>query len=259
LWSFEMEFFALHGLQSFARLRWHLSQLPLVLLLPKACITLFGGSECQSFYQNFTRPHQRYKIIKNKCWGIALLPLPNSFEEYLAGGSKVSLRRKRRKCLVSGFQFVQVDPLKHLQEIRAVNISLPVRQGRPLPVSYTDTALLRSYFESRPTVYAVLNRTGVLKAYIDAPIVGDVCILSRIMGHGEDLHKGIMYFCVSEVIRHMIQEKARHGRPHWVMYDTFFGALGMQSFKKRLGFAPYRTRWRWSPGNLAAHVPARGR
>lgn len=97
-------------------------------------------------------------------------------------------------------------------------------------------------------MYGVFDTEGTLKAYAHVPVCGEVFVFSRLLGHGADLDKGIMYLLISEVIREMINFKQAKGYPCWAMYDTFFGASpGLRYFKERLGFKPYRVKWLWTP------------
>jgi hypothetical protein len=49
-----------------------------------------------------------------------------------------------------------------------------------------------------------------------------------------------MHMMVVDIVSELIGER----RVRYLMYDTFFGAQsGMQTFKKILGFRPYRVRY----------------
>jgi len=214
--------------------------------LPRVTVTMSGGAEGALLYREFRKRHPRYRIIRNRQWGVELLQLPGSFDDYLRGKEKRELRAKRNRALSLGYSFAVVDPRSRLEEILDVNRSLGERQGRPMHEAYLNRDTVASFFETRPRIYAVLDREGVLRAYVHAPVFGEVCSLARLLGHGDHLDNGVMYFAVSEIVRDMIELKERTGTPMWVEYGTFFGGgEGLRGFKQRLGLRPYRVAWRW--------------
>lgn len=218
-----------------------------ILSLPKARIYMFGDADCSKIYDYFTGRHPRYKIIQNKRWGVALMQLPGSMDEYLSGKHKEYLRRMRNRAVREGFRFGTADPMEYLNEMLTINTSAPIRQGRPMAPEYLDIKSLRKYFQEKEKLYCVFNSEGVVRAYAYIPVVGDVGIFDRLLGQYEDLDKGIMYLLVSEIIREMIALKKSTGRPNWMEYDTFFGGSeGIRFFKEKLGFVPYKVRWIWT-------------
>jgi hypothetical protein len=207
-----------------------------------------SGEDTYKIYKNFTKPHPKYKLIKNKSFGVALLNIPRKFEEYLKGKEKELTRRKIRRAKGCGFYFDCFSPIKYIDEIISINISLPFRQGIPLHKSYQDSNHVKYSFQSIDEIYGVFDKNNTLKAYAYTPISGDVFIFSTLLGHGDDLINGIMYLLISEVIREMIERKIKLGAPQWAMYDTMLGASeGLRFFKERLGFKPYRVQWIWAP------------
>ena len=218
-----------------------------MLSLPSVQITMWG-EESKQVYSYFVKLHPKYKVIRNKVWGVGLLPLPDTFEEYLRGKDKQALRTNRNRCLNSGFYFGSFNPAERLEEILDINHSIRDRQGRPMHPDYLNIDSLRRYCIGKSLMYGVFNAEGILKAYAYTPVCGEVFVFSRLLGHGDCLDLGIMYLLVSEVIREMIGLKQAQGYPLWAMYDTFFGAKpGLRYFKERLGFKPYKVKWRWIP------------
>jgi len=214
--------------------------------LPEISIRISGDGTNKKLFHYLTQPHPRYRFIQNKRWGVALLPLPNTFNEYLKGKDKQALRSNRKRALDLGFKFTSINPLEHISEILSINTSVPVRQGSPMDPSYLSIEHLKTFFEHKPKIYGVFDSKGVLKAYSDTPIAGEIFLFSRLLGDYEDLDKGIMYLLISGVIQEMIGCKTKYGTPLWAMYDTFFGASqGLRYFKERLGFRPYKVRWIW--------------
>jgi hypothetical protein len=86
---------------------------------------------------------------------------------------------------------------------------------------------------------------------------GDSVVISMILGHADALEHGVMYLLVSEVVRATMDTRRPDGSPHWLMYDTFWGAApGLAYFKQRLGFEPYTVAWSWLDRPQASSVPA---
>jgi len=214
--------------------------------MPSVNICLWGDSLSRTYYEYFTRPHSRYKIIQNKRWGAGLLKLPDSFDLYLKGKEKEYLRRKRNHALRLGYTFASFTAVGRVDEILAINASMPVRQGKIMHADYLDPIKVRAFVEGAGSLYGVFDREDLLKGYAFAPVIGDVFVYSRLLGHENDLEAGVMYLLVSEVIREMVARKNQAGYPLWAMYDTFFGAsAGLRYFKGKLGFAPHNVKWNW--------------
>jgi hypothetical protein len=75
-------------------------------------------------------------------------------------------------------------------------------------------------------------------AYGNLGLYGNFAAFSHLMGIRNN--DGIMHFLVVEIISAMIELQ----QVRYIMYDTFFGANpGMQTFKKILGFRPYRAKY----------------
>jgi len=217
-----------------------------ILSLPEVKIRMSGDEIGKRSYDYFTKPHPKYKLIQNKRWGVGLLWLPVHFDEYLEGKQKELLRRKRRRAMSLGYKFASIDPIVHVDQILAINTSMQVRQGSSLPAGYLSMESIKEAFKNARIFYGVTDAHGVLKAYAHTPIYGEMFIFSTLLGHGDDLDKGIMYLLVSEVIREMIERKRSGHLPLWAVYDTFFGARdGLRYFKDRLGFKPYKVNWVW--------------
>jgi hypothetical protein len=116
------------------------------LSFPEVAIPLSSDPDQRHIYRNLTKPHPRLKVVQNKRWGVALLPLPDVFDEYLKGKDKQALRTNRNRALSFGFQFRTIDPLEHLDEILAVNASMQYRQERRMDPQYLSMDHLRTYF-----------------------------------------------------------------------------------------------------------------
>ncbi|MCX8053344.1 MAG: hypothetical protein N3B12_06015 [Armatimonadetes bacterium] len=217
--------------------------------LPNVSITMCGDADCRRHYGYFTRFHRRLFIVRNKSWGVALLQIPDTFDEYLKGKEKQALRTNRNHAMKDGFRFDVFSPSAYAKDILEINLSSPLRQGLPMNEGYTDEHKVSIWIRSLPQLFGVFNREGALRAYAKVPFCGEVAIFARLLGHADDLEKGIMYLMISEIVRQCIERKQQCGQPKWLMYDTMVGgAVGIRYFKERLGFKPYRVKWRWSEG-----------
>jgi hypothetical protein len=212
--------------------------------LPRAEIDMAGDTECQLLYRAFTSRHPRLRLIQSKRWGVALLAIPASFEEYLRDPHRAHLRREYNRATRSGLSFARVDPLIRLDEVLAINRSAAMRQGQRMHPDYLDADTVRAYFERSSDVFGVLDAQGVLRAYLCLRVCGEVACVERLLGHADSLHSGVMWVLLHGVIRELASLRGEPGSPAWIMYDTFFGAsAGMRQFKEWVGLEPYRVTW----------------
>jgi hypothetical protein len=213
--------------------------------LPRATIEMSGDDACLYHYRDFTRRHPRWRLIQNKAWGVALVPLPERPEDYLSGIRK-KLRRRVERAAEAGFTFGPVDVIARIDEVLAINKSAAQRQGIPMHPDYFDEAAVRTYFEWAGPTYGVTDGAGVLRAYLCLRTAGEVAIVERILGHADALDEGVMYVLTIGAIQDLIERRGADGRPRWFMYDMFSGASeGMRTFKHVIGCRPYRVSWSW--------------
>ncbi len=217
-----------------------------ILRSPRVRIEMYGDAHAARIFRTFSARHRRFKFTRAKRWGVGLVQLPATMDEYLSGSSKELLRRKRRAASKAGFRYAIVAAADHIDEILAINLSSPTRQGRSLPGYYLDREHVAETFSDRPNVHAILDQEGRLRAYAWVPRAGDFILFETLLGHADDLETGVMYLLMSEVIGATIAGRDPDGSPHWAMYDTFWGAApGLAYFKTRLGFKPYTVDWAW--------------
>lgn len=211
--------------------------------LPTLSLTVFN--ENIDIYNYFTKPHPRYRIIKNKKWGVAILQIPDSIEDYLKGKVKQALRTNRSRCIKEGYYFKTFSSNEHISEITDINMSSSVRQGRQMSESYKNRDEVKKWILDKPNLYGVFDKNKNLKAYAYVHTIGDVCIISRLLGHDDSLKDGVMYLLISEIVQDFTEKRKSLGYPKYMMYDTFFGAnSGLKYFKERLGFIPFKIKWR---------------
>jgi hypothetical protein len=209
-------------------------------------IDMSGDERCRGLYEAFTKRHGRWRLIQNKRWGVALLPIPESYDDYLRGPMRAHLRKQIGRARRAGYSVARLDAVARLDEVLAINRSADQRQGRPMHPAYFDDEKVGRYLERTADVFGVLDADDVLRGYFCLRMCGPVACGERILGHADFLDKGIMYLLVAEVVRELSGHRQATGRPDWLYYDTFPGASqGMRQFKRWIGCEPYRVSWSW--------------
>lgn len=194
----------------------------------------------EKVYKYYTRAHPKYKIVQSKSLGAALVDLTRFgtrdeyMQEFKGRNSTGGLAKKAR---AKGYTVVEIDRNDYIDDIYEINTSVDVRQGRPMDASYREkTTSYRS--EANYKYYGVLNATGKLVAYGEVGFFGNFAAFNRVIGIRNN--DGIMHLMVSEIICQLIEA----GGYQYLMYDTYFGASpGLKTFKKMLGFQPYRAKY----------------
>jgi hypothetical protein len=192
-------------------------------------------------YYNLTRPHPKYKIIRHKSIGVALLDLKsygNASDYHTSMQCTHSpAPRHAKRAQGRGFSVREFDRNTCVDEIHDIHTSLDIRQGRPLDAQYL---VKQASYENLPNYrcYGAFDRNGRLHAYCHYGYYGNFAAFDRLIGYRSN--EGAMHLLVMQVIAGLIEER----RFDFLMYDTFFGAQpGMKSFKSQLGFTPYRVRY----------------
>jgi hypothetical protein len=200
---------------------------------------------CTKVYKNFTKPHPKYFIFKNKTQGVELINtflFSNSLAYITSVKGKNSADYFSRRAVKSGYSFRPIIPEKHLEEILSINISAGTRQGRTMDDSYKDRKKIYP-MDDHNKYYGVFKEEKLV-AYIWVSVHGELAILTRLLGHADYLKDGIMYLLLTSTISEIID---RTKEIKFIMYDTFFGASeGLKLFKSRLGFRPYKVTWKQS-------------
>ncbi len=216
-----------------------------VLKAPWVEIAMFGNSHAREMFETFTGPHPRFPFIQYKVYGMALLRLPPSFEEYLS--THKGVRKSRKQSQNAGYTFHSLNAMEHYEDILAINQSSQTRQGERMFKNYIDPNLVRDDCERVPQMHGILRPDGTLAAYHQTILLGDMYYGHRALGHAEDQKKGVMFHLWSEIIRIFIELRDKNGYPVWSGYDTFWGASeGMLAFKTKLGYAPHNVKWVWT-------------
>jgi hypothetical protein len=207
----------------------------------KLCFhTQLHPQHVRAVYENFTRPHPRSKVFRNKSLGVALVDLthfasPSAYLESLRQCGRAG--QEGRRARARGYRIQVIDRNDHVDDIHAINTSSEMRQGRPMDPAYRQKRL---HFEPHPhfRCYGVFSAQDQLVAYCNVAYFGNFATADQLLGYKNQ--DGVMYMLLADIICELIDER----RLNYFMYDTYFGAKpGMRAFKRRFGFRPYRARY----------------
>lgn len=188
-------------------------------------------------YALFNKRHARFPMIKNKTMGVALIDL-RKFKcpaEYLATVKKKDYAAHRaRQARNTGCTVRRIDRNDFLDAIYEINTSSEKRQGRPMDAEYQRRP---GVFDERAPMqsYGVFSEADTLMGYCSFGVYGNFAATDKLLGYRNK--DGAMYLLLLEIICRLIGQK----QIEFFMYDTFLGAQpGLQDFKRRIGFRPYR-------------------
>lgn len=188
----------------------------------------------------FTMPHPRYRLVRFKTLGIALIDL-RAFADSTAYLQSVQQKDhagyQARRARARGYTVAVIDRNDYIDDIHRINTSIEERQGRPMDAAYGQRVDRYDDVESF-RYYGVLDAHGALVAYCDLGVYGDFAATDRLLGMRN--RDGVMYLLLADIACRLIDER----RCSYLMYDTYLGALpGLREFKRKLGFRPYRVHY----------------
>jgi hypothetical protein len=172
--------------------------------------------------------------------GVALMPCPDSLEQWQAHHRTARKRAWRAGRL--GYRFAEVDMSSYADDRFAINVSLERRQGRPMEAGYRkryQPSRLPDYSCARHKIhtYGVLQDDG-LRAYLTLYRVGDLALVSMILGHGDHLRNDVMYLLAAGMV------EAHAGEGCWFYYNRWdSGTDGLRFYKERIGFREADVEW----------------
>jgi len=173
------------------------------------------------------------------------LNLYKDFEEYYKSiNGKNSAAYYSRKAKKREYKFLEIDRNNYIDDIYEINTSIDIRQGQKMANSYLTK--VKSYRnEPNYRYFGVVDQNGKLRSYCNVAFYGEFALIVTLLGHKKYLNDGIMYFMLVELSRLIFNEYKSQGY-RYIMYDTFFGASdGLKKFKTKLGFKPYKVKWKW--------------
>lgn len=210
---------------------------------PRVELRLSRSPAAHRRHAQLSARHPTLRVVPAS-FGSALMPLPDSMDEYLGGASRRLLRRKRRRAIAAGFRCVELHGAEHVGDMLAIHRSAAVRQGQPMHSEYLDELAVTRYADRAETLIGAIDAQGRLRAYASIQLLGEVGTFERLIGHAENLDDGVVYLVASEAVGNLIAAKRGCGLPTWAMCGALWGnGTGLAYFKRRLGFRPYRARF----------------
>ena len=173
--------------------------------------------------------------------GVALLPVPDTLGEWR--DLHRTARKRADRATRLGYRFDSIDRSQHNDAIYEINTSKESRQGRPMTAGYlrrVNHGPLPDYPCDRHRVetYGVLDYVGILRAYLSMYRVGELVLVSMILGHGAHLKNDVMYLLAAGMIE---RQAGQGGFFYYNRWDS--GEDGLRYFKSKLGFAAADVEW----------------
>jgi hypothetical protein len=205
----------------------------------------FFAEAVQRFYRDATALHPKFLFTARKYeYGFAACLLPRDFETYFMKVD-ASARRNFKKAVRMGYTFRRIQYNDHLEDIRDIWMSTPVRQGvlpqemiegRVHPINDPPT---KTMFQDYP--YYGIFKGEKLVAYAASLISGELCSLNDLWGHATYLEDGIVPFLIMNLAKELI---TAYPIVKFFGYGTYFGASeSMRRFKRKFLFMPHRVAW----------------
>ena len=120
---------------------------------------------------------------------------PATFDAYWGSAAAHWMRQKVRGADRAGYRFAMIARDDYLDDIYAINTSMPERQGRPMAEAYLHRLAPQRPLPDFPCPRHALRQYGVLRdghlyAYAWVYVIGEMCLFSTILGHGEHMKAG---------------------------------------------------------------------
>jgi hypothetical protein len=178
--------------------------------------------------------------VPNYSNGASVMELPDSLLQWRQHHRTARKRADRGARL--GYRFDIIDRSQFNDDIHDINTSLSHRQGRPMAAGYhkqVNHRPLPDYPCDRHRVhtYGVLQNAR-LRAYATLYRVGDLALVSMILGHGEHLRNDVMYLLAAGFIADQVPHG---GYLYYNRHDS--GTDGLVYYKERLGFHAADITW----------------
>jgi hypothetical protein len=171
----------------------------------------------------------------------AVMELPHSRE---AWQEKHRTSRKRAwRAEHHGYFAARINRNEFEDDVWKINLSRPVRQGRPMSDSYRDRPSFPK--DEYPChlhgvhAYGVLDGHGGLVAYLWMYRAGDLALVSQVLGHKDHEDFGIMHLLFREALAH--ESKIGPGVCVYNRWDS--GTPGLRQLKAWVGFEPVSVEW----------------
>lgn len=154
-------------------------------------------------------------------------------------------RKRAMRCFGRGYRSVFVRPELRGDELHAINVSMPERQGRPMSSAYREVP----HYTEDPVYpcfrhgvhrYGIEDERGELVAYAWIYRSGDLALISTILGHGRHLENHVMYALFEAVVAY--ESADSDGFIVYNRHDS--GGDGLRFFKERVGLSETLVEWK---------------
>jgi hypothetical protein len=173
--------------------------------------------------------------------GAAIMPIPDSLDEYVA--EHRTMRRRSSRAIRLGYSFDEIDRGEYVGDIYDINTSTPERQGRPMGPGYLEQPTYGDNPIECPLhhvyTYGVLEPAGRLVAYLWLYRSGDLAMVSSILGHRDHLDAGIMYLLFEAALTR--QWLVGPGTVFYNLWNS--GTEGLRFYKTRIGLREGNIAW----------------
>lgn len=202
-----------------------------------------GGALSKAAYEGiFDRKveNRDYVAVRKN---IALLPIPDTFDEYMRGKTKQALRTNASKAVKKGYFCSYFNGLDYIDDIMEINLSSEIRGGRKMEEPYSNRGMVREFLSASPVMFGTFTSEGKLAGYIHVLITGTMLATNKILGHADYLDDGVMYFMVAELVKKKIEEKSNVTHVMYASYLSGRSHAGYTYFKRKCGFEGYNVRF----------------
>lgn len=172
----------------------------------------------------------------------SVMKIPSSVASWRA--ERRTARKRADRSARRGYTFQAIRRHERADEIHAINVSAPKRQGRPMSSGYharpSETPLPTYPCERhRVSTYGVEDATGLLVAYLWLYRAGQLGLVSQILGHAAHLENEIMFLLFEGMLG------AESADPEgFIVYNRHdSGTDGLRFFKERVGLAETTVEW----------------
>lgn len=166
---------------------------------------------------------------------LALLETPDDMAAYLKRIGDKS-RNMVRKAHRSGLVYRAFDRNDYLDDLFEVNTSKSERQGREMSPAYREPLKPARPHDGCPlhsVTWLGAFRDDRLRAYVRLVGLGELGVVDAFLGHGDDLHYGVM----NGLVHHMVEHVLDAGHIKAIDYLTLHSSTDtLDGFKRRVGF-----------------------
>lgn len=152
-------------------------------------------------------------------------------------------RKRAWRAEHHGYFAARINRNEFEEDVWAVNLSRPTRQGRPMSQGYVERPAFDADDYPCPLhgvhSYGVLDDHGTLVAYLWMYRSAELALVSQVLGHAAHEDFGVMYLLFREALVH--EANIGPGMCVYNRYDS--GTDGLRFLKDRIGFKPETVRW----------------